>query len=210
MAAQPNPPNRLPQRLETSLRFSSPPKRSNPSPRRRRHVGDAAHESRGHQVRGVLRPGAADGGELPGAVRERLLRRHHLPPQHQGVHDPGRRPDGHGEGGHLDLGEEVRRRVQGVAQAQRPRGDVDGEQRAQHQREPVLHHLRQAASPQRPLHRVRQGHPWIRGARPHGEGADGARRPPPRRDQAQPRHHPRQPSRQLILSTPSSLKSLEF
>ncbi|KAL5660554.1 hypothetical protein ACJX0J_027679, partial [Zea mays] len=79
-------------------------------------VGDAAHEPGRHQVRGVLRPGAAHGGELPGALRQRLLRRHRVPPQHQGLHGPGRRPHRHRQGRVVHLGRQVRGRVEGVAQ----------------------------------------------------------------------------------------------
>ena len=46
-----------------------------------------------HHHRALRRQGAPHGPELPGLRRRQVLRRHHLPPGHQGLHDPGRRHD---------------------------------------------------------------------------------------------------------------------
>ena len=66
------------------------------------------------------------------------LRRHHLPPRHPQLHDPGRRPRGHRHG-RSRL--QVRRRNQGLApRLPEARQARHGQLRPQHQRQPVLHH----------------------------------------------------------------------
>src|SRR3954451_4076294 len=54
----------------------------------------AAHESRSDRARALRRGRAEDGRELPQARCGRVLRRCHLPPRDQGLHDPGWRPYG--------------------------------------------------------------------------------------------------------------------
>ena len=90
----------------------------------------------------LLRRGRAeDGRELPQAGGRRLLRRAHLPPRDQGLHDPGRLPGGNR---HRRSRLHLRGRVQ--RPQDRPRGAGDGERRPEHQRLPVLHrHHRRGA-----------------------------------------------------------------
>jgi hypothetical protein len=64
-------------------------------------------------------------------------------PSHKLTPDPRRRPDGHGAGRQVVLGRAIPGRVcgQGRIQARVARRALDGKQRAQHQRLPVLHHV---------------------------------------------------------------------
>ena len=75
--------------------FLSPATPRDAFDRRRRHrcrdVVHAAHEPRGPQGRALLRGPPASGGELLSPVRERVLRRHVVPQEHQGVHGSGSR-----------------------------------------------------------------------------------------------------------------------
>ena len=68
-----------------------------------------------------------------------VLRRRRLSPRHQRLHDPGGRP---ARDRHRRAGLQVRRRVPSVAPAHEDRHPVDGQRRAEHQRQPVLHHAR--------------------------------------------------------------------
>ena len=73
---------------------------------------------------------------LPGPLP--LLRRHRLPPGHSGLRPPGRRPDGHRHRGpRLPL-----RGRTAQTGSLRARLAGDGQRRAEHQRQPVLHHQR--------------------------------------------------------------------
>src|SRR3954467_13513463 len=49
---------------------------------------DDAYQPRRDRARAFRRGSAEDGRELPEARRRRLLRRRHLPPRDQGLHDP--------------------------------------------------------------------------------------------------------------------------
>jgi len=59
----------------------------------RKHQDEQGHDP----LRVVGRGRAEDHREFHHARQQELLRRHHLPPRHQGLHDSGRRPDGHGQ-----------------------------------------------------------------------------------------------------------------
>ena len=82
--------------------------------------------------------GAEDGQQLRVPRPPPLLRRRHLPPHHQRLHVPGRRPDRHRpRRPRLPV---RRRAAEGRAVPDRLRGD--GQRRSEHQRQPVLPHLR--------------------------------------------------------------------
>ena len=102
---------------------------------------------------------------------EAVLRRHHLPPRDRRVHDSGRRS---ARAGHRRPRLQVCRRIPPLAAAQQGRHPVDGQRRAQHQRQPVLHHAGADAAPRQPALGVRRGH------RGHG------RRPPHRQHAHRP------------------------
>ena len=79
---------------------SVPGKRSGDMSSRRRSRSDDEHgrpctPTTATSSRAVRRGRAEDRRQLPEARRRRLLRRRDLPPRDQGLHDPGRRPDGH-------------------------------------------------------------------------------------------------------------------
>ena len=103
----------------------------------------------------------------PGDRREEegaLLRRHHLPPGDRGLHDPGRRPARPGDG---RTGLHLRGRIPSVAPPRPRRDSLDGERRARHQRQPVLHHAGPHAAPRQPAFGVRRS-----GVRPRRGQAD--------------------------------------
>ena len=109
--------------------------------------------------------------ELQAARRTGLLRRPDLPPRHQGLHDPGRLPAGHG---HRRPRLPVRGRDQRAQDRARRAGH--GQRRPEHQRLAVLHrHARRGAVAGRQAHRVRRGHAraWT------SSTARGRRRPTP-------------------------------
>ena len=89
-----------------------------------------------------------------------LLRRHRVPPDHPGIRHPRRRPDRERHGrARLPL---RRRAAEGRPLRDRLAGD--GERRTEHQRQPVLHHLRAIRCPApTALRALRQG-----GDRPRG------------------------------------------
>ena len=117
--------------------------------------------------------GAEDGQQLRVPRRSPLLRRRHLPPHHQRLHVPGRRPDRHRP-------RRPRLPVRGRAAqagAVRDRLGGDGQRRPEHQRQPVLH--RSAApsgvAPAAAVHAVRQGREGPRRRRRDAERARPAR-----------------------------------
>ena len=69
----------------------------------------------------------------------RLLRRHDLPSRHRRLHGPGRRPDRHRP---RRPRLPVRGRVPPQPAPLGRRDALDGERRTEHERQPVLHHLR--------------------------------------------------------------------
>ena len=73
-------------------------------PKREEGVRPAAHQPRGHQHRAALRRGAQDVRELHRVVQSRVLRRRRVSPEHQKLHDPGRRSHRHRIGGPVHLG----------------------------------------------------------------------------------------------------------
>ena len=104
--------------------------------------------------RAACRPGSAHGGELRQPGSRRLLRRDHLPSRDPRLHGPGRRSHRHRA---RRTGLPVRRRVQPRPAPRRARRALDGQCRAGHQRQPVLHHLRRHAAPGRPPLGLRAG-----------------------------------------------------
>ena len=95
-----------------------------------------------------------------------LLRRPHLPPRHQGLHDPGRLPAGHRHG-------RPRLPVRGRVQRPqgRPRRARDGQLRPEHERLAVLHrHDRRRALARRQAHGLRRGRrrAWTSSTRSRG------------------------------------------
>ena len=88
----------------------------------------AVREGGAEDRRQLRRPGRGhEGVEGPGDRREEegaVLRRRRLPPRHQRLHDPGRRP---ARPGHRRPGLPVRRRVPSVAAARSRRHPVDGQ-----------------------------------------------------------------------------------
>ena len=131
--------------------------------------------------------------ELPRALRQRVLRQHVLPPQHEGLHDPRRRSHRHGAGRRVHLGRQVPRRDPRHAQAHQPRRHVHGQLRPQHQRLAVLLHVRQVPAPQRQEHGVWESHRRVHGAGHDGENPGGRGGQAARGDTDQPRHDTRQP-----------------
>ena len=97
---------------------------------------------------------AEDGQQLRVPRPAPLLRRRHLPPHHQRLHVPGRRPDRHRP-------RRPRLPVRGRAAQARPLRDRlggDGQRRPEHQRQPVLHRLRpERRRPAAAVQPVRQG-----------------------------------------------------
>ncbi|CAA9481316.1 MAG: Peptidyl-prolyl cis-trans isomerase, partial [uncultured Solirubrobacteraceae bacterium] len=107
-----------------------------------------------HHHRALRRGRPQDGPELQGPRRQGLLRRPLVPPDHQGLHDPGRRPAGERHG---RAGLHVRGRDQPAQD--RPRRARDGQRRPEHERLAVLpgHHAGGAVA-RRQAHRLRPGH----------------------------------------------------
>ncbi|CAA9210902.1 MAG: Peptidyl-prolyl cis-trans isomerase, partial [uncultured Acidimicrobiales bacterium] len=141
---------------------------------------EALHRRDGHvdgddRDRARRRGGAEHGEQLRHVGPLPLLRRRHLPPDHQGVHVPGRRPGGL-RPGRSRL--QVRRRAPGPRPL-RGRLPGDGQRRPEHERQPVLHRLGAFGrrSPAAVL-AVRQGGEGPRGRRRDGGRAHLGRRPP--------------------------------
>src|SRR5205814_9639824 len=115
---------------------------------------DDAYEPRRDRTRALRRGRPEDGRELPEARRRRLLQRRQLPPRDQGLHDPGRRSDRHGE---RRARLHVRGRVQRAQDRARRAGD--GERGSEYERQPVLHrHDGRRSVAGRQAHRVRTSH----------------------------------------------------
>ena len=90
--------------------------------------------------------------------RERLLRRHHLPPDRARLRDPGRRPDrerARGGPGYTTVDTAAERRA---VHARRRRDGEVGRRAAGHGRQPVLRRHRRGRGPAARLRDRRQGH----------------------------------------------------
>ncbi|CAA9478989.1 MAG: Peptidyl-prolyl cis-trans isomerase, partial [uncultured Solirubrobacteraceae bacterium] len=112
-----------------------------------------AHQSRRHRVRALRRGRSQDGRELPQARGRRLLRRRRLPPDHQGLHDPGR-----GSAGDRHRRPRLHLRGRDQPAQDRARGAGHGQRGTKHERLAVLHrHHGRRALARRQAHRVRAG-----------------------------------------------------
>mmetsp|Transcript_11351 Transcript_11351/g.27791 ORF Transcript_11351/g.27791 Transcript_11351/m.27791 type:complete len:249 (+) Transcript_11351:1261-2007(+) len=122
--------------------------------------GHPHHQGR-HHAQALPRRVPAHRGELHHARQERLLRQPHLPPRHQGLHDPDGRPARRWHGRREHLGRRVRGRVPQDAAPRPARHPVHGQRGPRHQRLAVLHHHRAHLLAGQQAHRVRargQGH----------------------------------------------------
>ena len=139
--------------------------------------GAAHHLARRDRGGTLAQGGSKSMSQLRPAVHGGLLRRLHLPPHHQGLHDPDGRSHGHGARRRVHLRRTLQGRTPLADQVQPSRATRDGQRgRPRHQRQPVLHHPRANRLDRPQAHNLRQGHRTHHLQRPADRRPRGGRR----------------------------------